>query len=89
MKEIRVDVFGEVQGVGFRSFVKHVANKLGVNGYVKNMEDGGVLVVAHGSKKNLEKLLSAVKNGPDGARVEKVDFSWGNMEKIFDDFITI
>jgi acylphosphatase len=71
----RVHAFvrGRVQGVGFRYFVNSQAHKLGVTGWVRNLPDGRVELVAEGLATNLEALLLAVGQGPAGARVDKVE----------------
>jgi len=70
---IHVFVSGKVQGVGFRYFTQAQAKSLGLTGWVKNLRDGRVELVAEGPKEALKKLLEAVSKGPDAARVEKVD----------------
>jgi acylphosphatase len=70
-------VIGRVQGVGFRYFTERVAEKIGVAGYVMNRSDGAVEVMAEGERGALEQLLEHLKQGPSGARVERVEESWG------------
>ena len=70
-------VIGRVQGVGFRYFTERVAEEIAVAGYVMNRSDGGVEVVAEGERGTLEQLLEHLKQGPSGARVERVEESWG------------
>jgi acylphosphatase len=69
-------VYGRVQGVFFRSFVVGCARELGLTGYVQNIVDGSVEVMAEGNRQDLEKLVSLLKEGPPSARVIKVDNSW-------------
>lgn len=57
-------VSGRVQGVGFRNYVEHIAEKLGVSGYVRNRRDGSVEVYAMGSGTQLKHLSSALERGP-------------------------
>ena len=70
-------VIGTVQGVGFRYFTERVAEEIGVAGYVMNRSDGSVEVMAEGERGILEQLLEHLKQGPSGARVERVEESWG------------
>jgi len=65
-------VSGQVQGVGFRAFTYEAAVDLGVRGWVRNLTDHRVEIVAEGSEKALGRLLERVKKGPDGSRVEGV-----------------
>jgi acylphosphatase len=66
-------VRGRVQGVGFRFFVEAVAAREGVGGYVRNLPDGRVEVVAEGDEEAVERLARALHRGPAGARVDGVD----------------
>ncbi|WP_435929765.1 acylphosphatase [Dryocola sp. BD613] len=66
-------VHGMVQGVGFRYSTQHEAQKLGLTGYVRNMDDGSVEVLACGDKQQVEQLVDWLKaGGPRSARVDKV-----------------
>ncbi len=66
-------VSGLVQGVGFRFFAQHVAENLRVHGYVRNLRDGRVEVVASGTPEQLTKLRAALERGPRFATVRGVD----------------
>jgi acylphosphatase len=68
----RFHVSGNVQGVGFRFFAERVANRLGVNGYVKNLFDGGVEVYAIGNDAQLSALKTELQRGPRMASVDRV-----------------
>ena len=72
-KTLHVLVFGRVQGVFFRAFVKEQANRLGVKGYVRNRSDGSVEAVCLGNEKSLNELLQQIKKGPVLSMVEKVE----------------
>lgn len=58
----RREVFyrGRVQGVGFRWTVHNIAQRFAVTGFVKNLEDGRVHLVAEGSAAELEAFLEAI-----------------------------
>jgi acylphosphatase len=73
---LRATVIGRVQGVGFRLYVLNEARGLGLGGYVRNRPDGSVYVVAYGARPELERLLSALRRGPVGAWVERVETEW-------------
>jgi acylphosphatase len=66
-------VRGQVQGVGFRWFVWREAERLGLCGFVRNLADGSVEVVSHGSDQALDALERVLARGPSMARVENVD----------------
>jgi acylphosphatase len=71
----RFVVRGRVQGVGFRWFVEREAHILGIAGWVRNNADGGVEVMAQGTRDQLSGLRSRLREGPRAARVDAVDES--------------
>ena len=79
-------VSGAVQGVGFRYFAMNAAHGLGVTGWVRNLYDGSVQVVAEGSRQDLEKLLQILRQGPLSGRVDEVRDSWFEFQGEFDRF---
>jgi acylphosphatase len=79
-------VSGRVQGVFFRDFTRSCAYELGLKGWVRNLMDGRVEVVAEGEKDSIQKLLERLKRGPAFARVEKVDVDWEDYKGEFRDF---
>jgi acylphosphatase len=70
-------VFGRVQGVGFRWFVRERAEGLGLVGWVRNRSDGAVELVAEGPAASLERLVDELREGPRGAYVTRVDVAHG------------
>ena len=80
-------VRGRVQGVFFRAFVEERAITLNLTGWVRNLAGGReVEVHAEGKREKLEKLLHHLHQGPPGARVERVEESWGDYSGKFKDF---
>jgi acylphosphatase len=69
MKQLHAFVSGIVQGVFFRQFTVETARKLGLVGWVRNLRDGRVEIVAEGNEKNIKDFLDAIKKGPDHAKV--------------------
>ncbi len=69
-------VRGRVQGVGFRASVLHEGGRLGLAGWVRNLNDGAVELEAEGERAALERLLAYVKQGPRTARVDSVTSQW-------------
>ena len=65
-------VKGRVQGVGFRWFVQREAAELGLNGWVKNTDQGDVELVAAGDEALLAELKVALRKGSRGSRVDAV-----------------
>jgi acylphosphatase len=73
MEQIRAVVYGVVQGVGFRYHTCQMAQRLGVEGFVRNQPDGTVEIVAVGTREQLKALLQWANQGPAGARVSQVE----------------
>jgi DNA ligase D-like protein (predicted 3'-phosphoesterase) len=72
-KAVRATVRGGVQGVGFREAVVRQAGELGVLGWVRNWEDGEVLVHVEGPAPAVDSLVEFLGEGPPAARVESVE----------------
>jgi len=66
-------VEGIVQGVGFRYSAARTARTLGLNGYVRNLPDGSVEVVAEGAEAPLRRLEAWLQKGPAGAYVRHLE----------------
>jgi acylphosphatase len=61
MERITAVAYGRVQGVGYRYYVSDCACETGVSGYVKNLPDGPVMVVAEGSREALEAFTGLLR----------------------------
>jgi acylphosphatase len=70
---VHVLIDGLVQGVAYRFFAEKYASRLGVTGWVRNLPDGRVEVLAEGSAEHIETLLERLKEGPSLARVDVFD----------------
>ena len=66
-------VSGEVQGVGYRFFAQRVAARHQVVGYVRNLRDGRVEVLAEGTQESVEALKHDLAAGPESGHVEQVE----------------
>ena len=77
---------GDVQGVGFRYFLIRRAEALGLTGWVTNRDDGTVEFVAEGSRRDLEQLERAAREGPRMARVMAVEITWSQAAGGLDRF---
>ncbi len=86
LSQVRAVVRGIVQGVGYRFFVRRQAAALGVRGYVRNLPDGAVEVVAEGDRHSLDQLLRALERGPSGAEVDDVRTEWSAGGSAFSGF---
>lgn len=85
---VRVHVFvsGRVQGVAYRFFVERLAADIPMTGWVRNLRDGRVEVIAEGEKTDLENFLGELRRGPRLARVDDLDFLWEDYRGEFRDF---
>ena len=80
-------VHGSVQGVGFRYTTQHEAQRLGLVGYARNLDDGSVEVVACGEAENVNKLIAWLKaGGPRSARVDRVLTELHQPDREWDNF---
>jgi len=86
IEELKMEIFGRVQGVGFRQFVQKEAAALGIVGTVRNREDGSVLIIAQGSKDLLEEFLVLVQKGSLLSRVSGVSYFWSKPKQQYKDF---
>jgi len=71
----RVVVHGYVQGVFFRDSLRRLAQRHGVAGLVTNRLDGAVEAVFEGEEDAVERLVAFSREGPRGARVDRVEVS--------------
>ena len=72
MPTVHLAIHGRVQGVGYRWFVRETARRVGVSGWVRNLDDGSVELAANGPDDAIATFIGAVRDGPPGARVERV-----------------
>ena len=75
MKRLRAIVTGRVQGVWFRARTRDEAVRLGVVGYVRNLADGTVEIVAQGDEGSVDALMAWARQGPPMANVLAVDIN--------------
>lgn len=84
---VQAVVHGHVQGVYFRVFTRDEAIRLGLTGSVRNRYPfGTVEVTAEGAKARLEELINKLREGPAGARVNRVDVRWSDYQGIYAGF---
>ena len=86
MIEMLCVVNGRVQGVAFRAYVQEAATELAVVGYVRNLPDGSVEVVAQGEPDTLKALVEYLHEGSLMAVVENVAVEWRSASKTFAEF---
>ncbi len=71
-KKAHLIITGNVQGVGFRAFVRNRAIKNNVTGWVKNLDDGSVEAIFSGTQENLDKLITLTRRGTPWSKVSDV-----------------
>ena len=84
--QVHIFVFGRVQGVLFRDATKSQAQKLGLTGWVRNLNNGSVEILAEGTATSLEKLEIWAKQGPLLAKVKKIKTERDNFSGQFKKF---
>ena len=75
LRRIRVTVAGRVQGVFFRAATQDMARSLGLAGWVRNLPDGRVELLAEGTDAAVSELLTWCRVGPRLARVDRCEVS--------------
>jgi acylphosphatase len=86
MERAQLLVTGRVQGVWYRASTRDKASSLGLAGWVRNLRDGRVEIVAEGSREDLDALVRWAHEGPPSAQVADVAVSWTEASGEFDDF---
>ena len=70
--QIKLVITGRVQGVFFRAETKKTADRLGINGYVKNLSDGSVEAVIKGDPASVSQMIEWCRTGPAISKVQSV-----------------
>jgi acylphosphatase len=86
-KTAEILVSGYVQAVGYRLYTKRYADHLGLTGFVQNLTDGNVRVVASGAEEDLARFVERLREGPRAAIVKDVKVTWQKGEKTFRQFV--
>jgi acylphosphatase len=82
----RILIKGRVQGVGFRAYAVRISSVYGVKGWVKNMPDGNVQVLAQGDKQNLELYINHLRQGPSLSYVSDIEIEEIDHAESYEDF---
>jgi len=73
-------ISGLVQGVSFRWFTQSEARRRGIGGWVRNIGNSQVEVLAEGEKDDILDLVQTFEHRHPFARVDKVDISWDKCQ---------
>lgn len=78
-------VKGRVQGVGYRFFTYHIANEYNIKGWVKNLWNGDVEILAQGETRHIEVFKKLLEAGPPSSKVKSIEEDVFDGKK-YDDF---
>ncbi|MCB0271427.1 MAG: acylphosphatase [Bdellovibrionales bacterium] len=84
--QVRLLISGRVQGVFYRQSAKRSAESLNLQGFVRNLPNGCVELIAQGEKEQLQAMIQWCQQGPPMASVEKVDLQWIDEQQHFQTF---
>ena len=79
-------VLGFVQGVGFRRFIKKKAENLGLTGWIRNLSDGRVEILAQGDKEKIDELVKIAEKGNWFSDIKDVVVDITRAEEKFESF---
>jgi acylphosphatase len=82
-KRLHLIIKGRVQGVFYRDNTKKRANELDLGGFVRNLSDGTVEVVAEGPEESLKELVKWCWQGSKYAKVEDIQIKWQEFKNKF------
>ena len=85
-KRVEIIITGLVQDVNFRYYTREKAKQLSIVGYVKNIDNNKVEIVAEGDEDNLKQLADWSSHGPNYAHVINEKISWQQPTGEFNDF---
>ena len=80
MQHFNINVYGLVQGVGFRYNAIRQATSIGITGFVRNETDGSVYIEAEGNSSALAEFVEWCRTGPSYAQVENVIVKEGSLK---------
>ncbi len=86
MIEMYAVVSGKVQEVRFRNYAQEAATNLGLTGYVKNLQNGTVEVVAQGLPDTLKEFVEYLNEGSSLSKVDCVSIDWRSVSEVYDEF---
>jgi len=79
-------ISGKVQGVYYRKYTSENLKKIGIRGYIRNLDDGRVEVVADTQNIAIDTILEILKQGSPFSRVDSIDIEEIESSEEFDSF---
>lgn len=87
LKRVHIYYSGRVQGVGFRFTIERIALDMGgITGWVRNLPDGRVEIVAEGEEARIKEFLDRIREGIMKRYIKREDILWEVYKGEFDDF---
>ena len=86
LKRLTATVHGKVQGVTYRDFTRNAAQELQLTGFVRNLPESTVAVIAEGEEHTLKEFLHILREKHPWARVERIEEVWSDATGEFDEF---
>jgi len=87
LKRANIFVSGNVQKAGFRTFVKNLADSLGIKGYAENLPDGKVKIVCEGEEESIAEMVGSIKTEASAlSKVEDLQIKYGEYIGEYLDF---
>jgi acylphosphatase len=86
MKNLKIRIYGFVQGIGFRYEAKREADGLGLAGFARNQKDGSVYIEAEGEEEGAKKFLHWCKTGPAAADIKDIKTEFSNEIRNYKSF---
>lgn len=88
IKHVTITITGKVQNVGFRFSALDLALELGLFGFVKNVDKNKIYIEVEGEVDQLKQFLKWCHQGPQGAKIDNVDYQSTEELKNFTEFKT-
>lgn len=86
MKRLIAHISGKVQGVGYRSMVVMLARTLSIKGYVQNLPNGKVFIIAEGPKEDLARFVKSIRIDNSRIMVDDIFIDCKDAQKEFKGF---
>ncbi len=87
IKKVTLKIYGLVQGIGYRYLGQREAKKLGLAGYIRNLANGSVEIIAEGEEEKLKDFIEWCYNGVGTAQVKEIEQDWSDKISNLEDFV--